>query len=34
MDSVAAAQGYKNLKTTYPSALADAFEKSRKFYKA
>jgi speckle-type POZ protein len=34
MDSVVATQGYKNLKTTCPSALADAFDKSRKFYKA
>ncbi|TKW08274.1 hypothetical protein SEVIR_6G018800v4 [Setaria viridis] len=34
MDSVVATQGYKNLKTTCPSALVDAFEKSRKFHKA
>ncbi|CAL5007488.1 unnamed protein product [Urochloa decumbens] len=28
MDAVVATQGYKNLKTTCPSALADAYEKS------
>ncbi|CAL5011175.1 unnamed protein product [Urochloa decumbens] len=33
MDSVVATEGYKNLKTTCPSALVDAFEKSRKFHK-
>ncbi|CAL4997566.1 unnamed protein product [Urochloa decumbens] len=33
MDSVVATQGYKNLKRTCPSALVDAFEKSRKFHK-
>ena len=30
MDAVAATEGYKNLKTTCPSALADAFEKTMK----
>ncbi|KAG2582534.1 BTB/POZ and MATH domain-containing protein 1-like [Panicum virgatum] len=34
MDSVVATQGYKNLKTTCPSALVDLFEKSRKLHKA
>ena len=34
MDSVVETQGYKNLKTTCPSALVDLFEKSRKLHKA
>ncbi|KAF8662660.1 hypothetical protein HU200_056262 [Digitaria exilis] len=33
-DSVVATQGYKNLKTTCPSAVVDAFEKIRMIYKA
>ncbi|KAF8662658.1 hypothetical protein HU200_056260 [Digitaria exilis] len=33
-DSVVATQGYKNLKTTCPSALVDAFDKIRMFHKA